>query len=413
MTLVRNAVILATASALAVCAGYGDKVNGFPNWQERAILALTGACRMAPVQYKNMFAGSTYAILLANNYPAVPPVYWNLALNESSRFHAIEMADTCGLTHNSCNGDAFNTRIQLFYANKSSTLGEDIAAGYSDPVATMSQWLLDEQNGVVPADLSMCGASRCDGHRWNIMNKSYEEMGAGYAYGPQQYNYFWCQDLAGGKPESNCPIVSACHFFPQAATTLFLANYYDTLGKPENVALYINDQKTAISLLLGTDSAGTYGVSATRANACRSYYFVFTDVKGTTWRYPATGDLVTFGEGSCARDFTPAESLSINSRPETLMPSGRRSAAALRGNRIVLYCYGLSSVPASTSILDTRGRLCGIIQWNASDVSFSTRTGVIAQRDIATSLPAGVAVLRHRYVGGDCEIETVLRQPGL
>jgi hypothetical protein len=406
-------VLLIAASGLTVCAGYGDKVNGFPNWQERVILTLTDACRMAPLQYRNMYIGSSYSILLANDYPAVPPVYWNLALNESARFHAIEMADTCGLTHNSCNGDAFNTRIQFFYANKSSTLGEDIASGYSDPVATMSQWLLDEQNGVVPADLSMCGASRCDGHRWNIMNKSYKEMGAGYAYGPQQYNYFWCQDLAGGKPESNCPIVSAVHVFPSTGTTSFLANYYDTLGKPENGSLYINDQKTVISLMLGTDSAGTYGVSVTKTNACRSYYFVFTDAKGVAWRYPATGDLVTSGEGNCVRDFTPVESLSVNSRPRTFVPSGRRTVATLQGNRVVLDCYGLSGVPASTSILDTRGRLYGIIRWNASDVSFSTRAGIKAVSEIATNLPVGVAVLKHRYAGGDCEIEPILRQPGM
>ena len=164
MTRPLGSILFVITAAFSSFPGYGDKTNGLPSWQERAILVLTDACRMAPTQYRGAYVGVS-TILLPANYPVVPPVYWNLALNESAHFHAVEMADTCGLTHNSCNGDAFNVRIQKFYNNKSSTLGEDIATGYSDPFATMRQWLLDATNNVPATDNTMCGTTRCDGHR--------------------------------------------------------------------------------------------------------------------------------------------------------------------------------------------------------------------------------------------------------
>lgn len=396
MNSVATTAILAVAAAASMCfSGYGDKVNGLPNWQERAIFVLTNACRMAPGQYRDVYVGASYAILLPSSYPAVPPVYWNLALNTSARFHAIEMADTCGLTHNSCNGDAFSTRVQLFYNNKSFTIGEDIAAGYSSPLATMSQWLLDKQsNGAVPADLSLCGTARCDGHRWNIMNPGYREMGTGYAYGPQTYNYFWCQDLGGGKPDFNNPIVGGVHVFVQTGTTTFLANYFDPLGKPSAPSLYVDNQKAALTLLMGADSAGTYSAALATANVCRSYYFTFLDVKGALWRYPETGDLVTFGEGSCGRDFVPPESLSVKRTGSHSM--GQKPNKLLidaTDRRLVVSLSGVPEKLNGAELFDIRGNRC-------SDQGRAMDNGTTIILPLERGLSDGVYLIRISQTNG-------------
>ena len=41
------------------------------------------------------------------------------------------------------------------------------------------------------------------------------------------------------------------------------------------------------------------------AAGCRSYHFEATTQGGLLWRFPASGELRTFGDGSCAEDYTP------------------------------------------------------------------------------------------------------------
>jgi len=339
--------------------GYGDKINGYPLWQERAILVLTNTCRMSPVEYRDAFVGQ-YNILLPENYPPVPPLYWNLNLNIASRFHCIQMADTCGMTHNSCNGENFSTRLQKFYLNKSYNIGENIATGNSSPIATMKQWIMDATSGVPAGDLTNCSGGRCDGHRWNIMNKNYKEIGTGYDSGAIQYKYFWCQDFGGGKPEFVNPIVSGVHLFVETGKITFLANYFDTLGKPQDKSLFVDDQEIDMSLLMGNDSAGTYSVVLTRAQACRYYYFSFTDIKGKKWRYPEEGYLVTYGEGSCIKDYISQESLSVNKRNIYSVKSDRNNIIIIdKQNLIEIYgiqpIYNLSLL--NIQIIDIKGRI--------------------------------------------------------
>ena len=382
-------------------AGYGDKTNGLPNWQERAILVLTNACRMSPMQYRDAYVGA-YTILLPENYPAVRPLYWNLALNTSARFHAIQMADTCGMTHNSCNGESFLTRIQKYYT-KSSTVGEDIATGYATPQATMKQWIMDATNNIPAVDLSMCGTARCDGHRANIMSKGYREMGTGYDSGAIQYKYFWCQDFGGGKAEFNNPIVSGVHVFLDAGKTTFMANFFDSIGKPQEASVYVDNQKTAMTLLMCADSAGTYSVALTKGSACRYYYFSFTDSKGKAWRYPETGYLVTQGEGACAKDFVPPESLSVKSVLERISSGNRWISLSVKCNILTICIKDASKDILQSSIYDARGRLLCTEAWNGNK-SFVERTafnnGMVYRARIDHGIPHGVCFVQNRFADG-------------
>ncbi|MEI7768898.1 MAG: CAP domain-containing protein [Chloroflexales bacterium] len=60
-----------------------------------------------------------------------------------------------------------------------SALGENIAAGYSTPTAVMAGWMSSS------------------GHRANILNCSYAEIGVGY-YAGGSYGSYWTQDF--GRP---------------------------------------------------------------------------------------------------------------------------------------------------------------------------------------------------------------------
>jgi hypothetical protein len=313
------------------------------------------------------------------------------------------MADTCGMTHNSCNGESFSTRLQKFYNNKSYTIGEDIAAGSTTPQAAMKLWLMDPTNNVPAVDLAMCGTARCDGHRWNIMNKGYREMGTGYAYGAMQYNYFWCQDFGGGKPEFDNPIVSGVHVFTETGKTTFMANYFDSIGKPLEASLYVDNQKTAMTLLMGGDSVGTYGVALTKGSACRYYYFAFTDSKGKAWRYPETGYLVTQGEGACARDFVPPESLSVRTGSLKYISEKDQICLKITGEVLTAWLYKSSNVLLQSTVFDASGRLVTVLSWkNDMASSESTISGgkKVYRAVVGRTLRHGVYLVKSRLSNG-------------
>src|SRR5438552_18786955 len=98
------------------CADYGVPVNGYPNTRERALLTLTNACRVSPVDYRNAYLPAAPTILNPLVYPAQPPLQWVLGLNQSARAHSAELSvSPCPFQHNSCNGTLWYVRINGFY----------------------------------------------------------------------------------------------------------------------------------------------------------------------------------------------------------------------------------------------------------------------------------------------------------
>ncbi|MGH8860184.1 MAG: CAP domain-containing protein, partial [Jatrophihabitantaceae bacterium] len=183
------------------CADHGIPVNGYPSWQERATLVLTNACRIAPTNFRDTYLGVP-TILQPSVYPAVPPLQWCLPLSESSRAHSTDEAVNvgCPFQHNSCDGTAWSTRV-LSYDPNVVALGENAAAGFADPVSTLTGLLLDYTSTAPAAD-----ASGYDGHRANIMSASYTQVGCGYASGPNYYLRYWTQDFA--RPSAAAPVCS-------------------------------------------------------------------------------------------------------------------------------------------------------------------------------------------------------------
>ena len=279
----------------AASAGNGDPVHGYPSYRERAVLALTNACRQGPQQYRDAFLG-TSRVLGPGKYPAVAPVYWTLPLNESARAHSIDMATTPCFQHASCDGTDLWDRIRDFYSGARS-LGENIASGYDSP--------LDVVNGLV-LDGGAADFSRGDGHRRNIMSARFREMGSGFSPGGP-YGSYDTQDFGDRAPKFVTPLVSGSHIFSRAGKITFLASYYaKAAGAPSEASLELEGVAHPMSLAFGSRKNGTYRASLPGTGRCRRYRFRFRDGSGRTWWYPEGGSLFTTGEGGCTREYEAA-----------------------------------------------------------------------------------------------------------
>ncbi len=372
-------------------AGYGDKFpGGYPNWQERAVITLVNACRMAPQQYRDKYIGN-YNILLPANFPTVKPVFWNLALNTSARFHALDMGSNCDtLIHSSCDGTTFAARVAGYYT-KSSYIAENIAYGSSSPQAVMSLWIKETSGSTPVPD----GPSA--GHRINLMDTMYKEMGAGYDYGSKTKHYWWVQDFGHGKPDYVHAIPCASHCFMTANMISFYANYFDNLGKPQESSVYIDNVKYPMTLDIGKDSAGTYVFTTAKAGECRLYYFAFTGAQGKVWRYPETGFLITQGEGTCAKDFVAAESLGVGDGYSSSYPHEQNAfSAAWASAKLVLRFGNMGKMPLSVVVTDVQGKLLKSSDIAPVAVSQTAQTVV----SIPCQLPHGLFILAVRFSSG-------------
>lgn len=286
-------------------AGYGVPVDGFPGWRERALLVLTNAVRLSPIAYRDRYAAdfspslSTAGAL--SGYPAAGPLRWNQALNRAAREHSVDMGRNGCFQHDSCDGTSWSTRIAGYY-KLSGSMGENIAAGYpgpADPRYAMSMWLCDASGGNCCAD-----RAGCDGHRSNIMNGGFRAMGPGHAHVSGNYQNYWTQDFGGASDAPALPLVDGSHVFFPAGRITFLANFVDAAA-PRSLDLVLSGSAVTMSLDLGAAASGTYAASVAVGSGCRGYHFVVVDAAGGSWRYPASGELQTYGEGSCADDWVP------------------------------------------------------------------------------------------------------------
>jgi hypothetical protein len=281
--------------------GIDAVVDGFPNWEERALLVFTNMARMAPIEYRDAYMTSYVfpAGGILNSYPPVPPVRWNKDLNRGARFHAEDMAYNCEvLQHDSCDGTIWNQRICSFYPRCPCSLGENVAYGYLTPWTVLNAFLCDRYGSSCAPD-----GSGLDGHRANIMGAAYKEIGTGYA---RSYAKYWVQDFAGCLLGQQPPIVAAAHAFPDEGITSFFLNYYDETGAaPRDVSLVLDSRKYPLRLDIGAASAGTFRADFETASDCQSYYFQVTDGNGLCYRYPGAGAFLTYGEGDCLVDYAP------------------------------------------------------------------------------------------------------------
>jgi hypothetical protein len=160
--------------------------------------------------------------------------------------------------------------------------------------------------GSCPVDGSRAlDGSQLDGHRRNMMSGTWQALGVGWVEVTTGLQY-WTQDF-GGKAEASAlasPLVDGSHLVRAGNTLRFFTNWYAGAA-PASLSLVLDGAPQALALALGAAEKGTYALDLPATAGCRSYRFEAVDTSGTAWRYPATGQLVTHGEGTCASDFAP------------------------------------------------------------------------------------------------------------
>ena len=110
-----------------------------------------------------------------SKYKATGPLRWDSTLAKVATAHSVDMADHDYFSHDSRNGTSAFQRIKKA-GYRYSSAGENIAAGFRTPASVVKAWL------------------KSPGHCKNVMNRSYDELGVGFATGGT-YGTYWTQDF--------------------------------------------------------------------------------------------------------------------------------------------------------------------------------------------------------------------------
>lgn len=103
------------------------------------------------------------------------PLRLSSKLTKAAQFHAEDMANNNYFSHTGKNGSTMSDRTKAT-GYKFSFLGENLAAGRATPEGTIRQWM------------------NSTGHRANILNEKFTEIGFGYANSPNsRYRHYWVQ----------------------------------------------------------------------------------------------------------------------------------------------------------------------------------------------------------------------------
>ena len=115
------------------------------------------------------------------------PLSYNEELTLAARLHSQDMGDQNYFDHTSLDGREFYERIaDAGYDYQIS--GENIAAGYPTPEAVVNGWM------------------NSDGHRANILDPDYCDIGVGYAaVNGSDFYHYWTQDFGRRAGVTECP----------------------------------------------------------------------------------------------------------------------------------------------------------------------------------------------------------------
>lgn len=121
-------------------------------------------------------------IELTNNFRAqngLSPLEFDAQLASAAQTHTENMAFQDFFSHTGADGSDVGDRVTNTGYNYS-TVGENIGAGYQTPEAVIQGWI------------------ESPGHRENMLNPNFQEIGVGYFFleedtGNQNWNYYWTQ----------------------------------------------------------------------------------------------------------------------------------------------------------------------------------------------------------------------------
>jgi len=256
---------------LQAFAGYGDiaPVPGeYPSWEERDVHIWTNMMRVDPEEFfgpgNDWGAPCDLSDFKGDEPIPKAPLYYEFDLNDSARFHSNDMRENSWFNHTSSDGTSFGDRLARFYS-EASAIGENIARG-----APNAQFAL--------IDMWMCSA----GHRENIMNSAYNEMGAGVD------SEYYTQNFGAGIIETMSPIAMGNHSPKNPTTAIdFLVDFQG--GIPQTLEVVINGKAYDMELTFGDPDQGVYMASLplSPSQGCTEYYFQWT-MAGRSGTFPET-----------------------------------------------------------------------------------------------------------------------------
>ncbi len=248
-------LVLFIVATLQAFAGYGDITPvGYPSWAERDVHIWTNMVRVDPKEFfgagNDWGAGCGIADFQEDEKTPKTPLYYDYDLNDAGRYHSLDMLQNDWFDHDSSDGTSFPDRMARFYT-ESGYIGENIAVGYpGGKNVVLYGW--------------MCSP----GHRANIMNGDYNELGVGVA------EIYYTQDFAAGVVETKSPIAMGNHSPEDPVGTIdFLADFQGAV--PDAVEVVLSGESHALELTFGTASNGVYMTTLPFAADvdCHEYYF--------------------------------------------------------------------------------------------------------------------------------------------
>lgn len=179
------AAILIWAIASLLSAGPTRAQSGTPSATYKTHLAYLAGPSAPQTAAEREVAEQLLALVNVERASAgCQPLSLNQKLTDAAQNHSEDMALNNFFSHTGSNGSSASQRVtQAGYSWI--TTGENVAAGYPTPADVMQGWMASA------------------GHRSNMLNCSYTEIGIGYIYeagdtfpGPYGYSYYWTQDFA-------------------------------------------------------------------------------------------------------------------------------------------------------------------------------------------------------------------------
>lgn len=146
-----------------------------------------------------LFSGPVYAdfgsevidlVNVERDAAGLPPLSYDASLADAARDHSEDMGLQDYFSHTSLDGRSAGDRIEdAGYAWNA--YGENIAAGQPTPEDVIDSWMSSS------------------GHRANILNPNFCDIGVGYAYvADSTYRHYWTQDFGRRRGVSSCPEIA-------------------------------------------------------------------------------------------------------------------------------------------------------------------------------------------------------------
>lgn len=255
----------------AAFAGYGDAQQGVPTPAERELHLWTNAVRAAPDAFRTDYqrGGCAYDRFVADEKTPKQLLAWHPNLARVARDHSKDMSEHNSLSHDSSDGTSFAARVDRVY--RGLAIGENVAQVSVAPYTTvMEGW--------------MCSS----GHRSNIMEGSFDELGTGVVG-------IWMTQDFGARQDRRQSLLMGAHtpWAPSDRVTLLVdhdGSYVD------EVFAVLDGDPIPMDLTWGDERRGVYRASVEVGAGCHVYWFE-EPVSGD--RFPEDG---AYGFGDCAFD---------------------------------------------------------------------------------------------------------------